>query len=93
MAFSTALVEYEKSSPGARARWQPFRDELSRLINEKRSKGELASQSHWDAFLADVESGLASASAGNLLAEEIIKIITGLLPLILEIIRLFQGGV
>jgi hypothetical protein len=93
MAFSSALVEYEKTSPGARTRWQPFRDGLSSLINEQRSQGKLGTQAQWDRFLSDTQSGLEGAAGGAALLEQILRIITTLLPIILEIVRLFGGGV
>lgn len=93
MAFSSALVEYEKSSPGARTRWQPFRDGLSSLINEQRAKGKLSTWVEWEQFLTDTQGGLESAGAQALLLEDILRIITTILPIILEIIRLFGGGV
>lgn len=90
--FGITLVTLEKESPGARQRWQPFRDEFAGLLNELRSKGELGTQAQCDKFLDDTQQGLASAGGNTLLPTEILQLIRDLLPLILELIRTFRGG-
>lgn len=93
MAFSTVLVQYERKSPGARTAWQPFRDSLAGLINELRSRGELSTKEQWKKFLQDTQAGLSAAHAEAVLPTEILQLIRELLPFIMEIIKLFRGGV
>lgn len=89
--FGVILVQYERESPGAKKRWQPFRTEFAELISELRSKGELSTQEQCNRFLADAEAGLRAATGGAALSPEILEFIRTLLPFILEIIRMFGG--
>jgi len=95
MAFGTTLSRYETlpQGQGARTRWQPFRDNLSTLINDMRSRGELVTKEQWATFLKDTKAGLSAGHAAAVLPTEILQLIRELLPFIMEIIRLFRGGV
>jgi len=88
LATDVAIAAYERErSPGAAARWQPFRDEVSRLLGELQSQGKLSSAAEVTQFLKDAGKGLEAAAAG---AEvDVLQLIQLIIPLILEILRLF----
>lgn len=88
LATDVALAAYEREkSPGAVARWQPFRDDVSTLLAELQSQGKLTSAANVSAVLKDASNGLEAAASGA--AVDVVQLIQLIIPLILEIIRLF----
>lgn len=69
-------------STGGRTKWQPFRDNLSKLIDAEEAQGPI----DWPKFCASVAKGLETGTA---LDPALLQLI---INLILQIIQLFFGG-